>query len=196
MLCKVFPKSPRPVFKRDTNMRELLTRAKVAPERVINSRSTHYDQRSGLTRCTKGTGRPPCTMCPFVTDLPNQTIKEIMIESSGVSVPVQGRITCKSSGPGGFLYCLTNTKTKKQYIGESGRKKPVVRFREHKYDIEYSKTNKCVARHFVTSNSTTSDLKFTPFMAVKNKNPYVRKFLEREFINNHNLVEVGINVNL
>ena len=129
-------------------------------------------------------------------DYPNKVVKEIFISSSGLNVPIQGKLNCKSSGPGGFLYCLTNTKTKKQYVGESGRQRPVERFREHRNDIDNKRVNKCVPKHFVDSNSNSENIVFTPFMAVKDKNPYVRKFLEREFINSHNLIEEGINVNL
>ena len=134
-LAKLFPKSPGPVFKRDTNIKELLIRAKLAPDKKEMTRSTSQTNNNCVTRCNKGTGRPECAMCPYVTDFPNQSIREVKIESSGVTVPVHGRLTCKSSGPGGYLYCLTNTKTKKQYIGESGRQKPVERFREHRNDI-------------------------------------------------------------
>ena len=172
-LAKVFPVSPRPVFKRDTNLRELLTRAKLAPDKRSNNRSASQNRRNELTRCNKGLGRNGCAMCPFSTDYPNEVVKDIYISSSGVSVPIQGKITCKSSGPGGFLYCLTNTKTMKQYVGESGRQRPVERFREHKSDIDYNRVSKCVPKHFVINNSGSEDMKFTPFMAIKNKNPYV-----------------------
>ena len=195
-LAKIFPKCPRPVFRRDTNIKELLIRAKLAPNKKVITRTTSQANTNYVTRCNKGTGRPECAMCPYVTDYPNQSIREIKIVSSGVTVPIQGRLTCKSSGPGGFIYCLTNTKTNKQYIGESGRQKPVDRFREHRNDIDNQRYKKCVPKHFVDNNSSSEDLKFIPFLAVNSKNPYVRKFLEREFINNHNLIEEGINVNL
>ena len=159
-------------------------------------RSASQGKNSGFTRCNKGTGRNECVLCPFSSDYPNQIVKDIHISSSDVSVPIQGKITCKTSAPGGFLYCLTNTKTNKQYVGESGRQRPLERFREHKRDIENKRVDKCVPKHFSAHNSGSEDLKFLPFMAIKNKNPYVRKFLEREFINSHNLIEEGINVNL
>ena len=44
-----------------------------------------------------------------------------------------------------------------------------------------------------SSGSSRRDLKVTPFMRVKNNNPWVRLQLERLFINKPNLIEAGIN---
>ena len=191
---QVFPLAPRPVFKRGKNIKDLLTRAKVAPSRNAARRSRD-DERNSVTRCNRGRGRNGCALCPFITDRPNQVVKEVKIKSSGEVVPVQGRMTCKEGGKGGFLYVLENQKTGLQYVGESSRR-PVDRFNEHKRSVEQLDMSKCVARHFAESNSGLQDMKFTPVVAVKSENPFVRKHLERDFINKHNLIGSGINVNL
>ena len=56
-----------------------------------------------------------------------------------------------------------------------------------------SEADKPVPNHFRLTGSTRSDLKVTPFMRVKNNNPWVRLHLERQFINKYNLIEDGIN---
>ena len=46
------------------------------------------------------------------------------------------------------------------------------------------------ANHFMLTGSTRSDLKVTPFVRVKNNNPWVRLHLEMQFINKQNLIEL------
>ena len=41
----------------------------------------------------------------------------------------------------------------------------------------------------------TEELKFVPFMAVKEKSPYVRKFLEKLLISKHSFVESDLGMN-
>ena len=63
---------------------------------------------------------------------------------------------------------------------------------QHGGDID-SEADKPVSNHFRLTGSTRGDLKVTPFMRVKNNNPWVRLHLERLFINKHNLIDDGIN---
>ena len=77
-------------------------------------------------------------MCFFITDAPNQVIRDIKIESSGVSVPVEGRLNCKTGDPGGF--CNVRPTPNKQYVGESGRKQSDG-FNEHKADTEHARVS-------------------------------------------------------
>ena len=108
-------------------------------------------------------------------------VREVKIRSSGETVGVKGRFTCKSNGGGvAYLYCLTNTKTGLQYAGVSGREQPVERFREHRRSIENG--DKTVGSYFLRKNSSTADLTFTPFLSIKSRDPYVTKHLEREFL--------------
>ena len=67
-----------------------------------------------------------------------------------------------------------------------------VKLGQHGGDID-SEADKPVSNHFRLTGSSRRDLKVTPFMRVKNNNPWVRLHLERLFINKHNLIEAGIN---
>ena len=87
--------------------------------------------RSGVTWCNKVMGRTGCGLCLYITDRPNEVTSEIMIPSSGLVAKVQGKLTCKQSDKGGFLYMLQCTKSQAAYLGESGRQEPVHRFSEH-----------------------------------------------------------------
>ena len=73
---EVFPESPRVAFKRGPSIKDLLTRAWLPPKKGATRHSTQ-EQRSGTTRCSKGTGRMGCVMCPFVTDRPNEVVREV-----------------------------------------------------------------------------------------------------------------------
>ena len=101
-LTKVFPECPRVAFKRGPNIKDLLTRAKLPPEKRAVRHSTGV-QRHGTSRCSKGTGRASCVMCPYVTDSPSEVVRRVQVRSSGETVPVQGRLTCKSNGGGGSV---------------------------------------------------------------------------------------------
>ena len=101
-----------------------------------------------------------------MTDRPNEVVREVKVKCSGKTVPVEGRMTCKSNGGGGgYLYLLENTKTGLQYAGVSGREHPVCRFREHRASIMNG--TKTVGEYFASTGATCDDLKFTPFKAIK-----------------------------
>ena len=131
-------------------------------------------------------------------DRPNEVIREVVIPSSGLAEKVQGKLTCKQSGKGGFLYMLQCTKSQAAYLGESGRQEPVHRFSEHRRSVENRDETKAVGKHFLDNNAGSEDIKFVPFIAVKSGDPFARKFLERQLILKHNLLEsdLGININL
>ena len=175
---RVFPQPPRAVFERDRNLKEVLTRAKLPPVRNATRHSTQ-ERRSGTTRCSKGTGRPGCPMCPFVTDRPSEVIREVRVPSSGEVEQVQGRLTCKEGGVGGFLYLAVCSKSGAGYLGESGRQQPLARFQEHRRSVEMG--TKAMGEHFREQHCGTEELKFVPFLAVRERNPYVRKYLETDF---------------
>ena len=71
----------------------------------------------------------------------------------------------------------------------------MARFQEHRRSVEVG--NKAVGEHFCENKCGTEELKFVPFMAVKEKSPFVRKYLEKLLIAKHSFVEspLGINKN-
>ena len=189
---RVFPRPPRAVFERDKNLKDILTRSKLAPVRNA-TRHGNQQVRNGVTRCNKGTGRTGCPLCAHITDRPAEVVREVEMPPSGRSEKVQGRLTCKQGGSGGFIYLATCTKSGAGYLGESGRGEPLARFQEHRRSVELG--TKTVGRHFDDNNCGSEELKFVPFLAVKEKSPYVRKYLEKLLIAKHSFVESDLGIN-
>ena len=196
-LAKPFPDPPKPVFARHRNLKEFLTRGKLPPLRHATRHSTQTT-RNGTTRCNKGTGRQGCAICPFITDRPSEVVKEVHFASSGLTEQVEGKLTCKQGGEGGFLYVVQETKSKGTYLGESGQPQPATRGGQHRRTVQNMDDTKAVGKYFEEKRADTDTMRFIPFIAVKSKNPFVRKFLERKLIIKHKLVEspLGMNLNI
>ena len=126
-----------------------------------------------------------------MTKSPKEVVKELKINSSGQTVRIEDTINCKSKS---FIYVLQSEKDPKQYCGQSGSTVGR-RTLQHASDIE-NDLAKAVPRHFRETRSEKEDLRMTPVMLIKSNNPWVRLHFEREFINQHDLIEEGINVNL
>ena len=67
---------------------------------------------------------------------------------------------------------------------------------QHRRDIINRDETKVVARHFMETGSTVEDLVFVPIKIVKNKSMWARLEIERQFINENNLLDDGLNLNL
>ena len=57
---RTFPKTPRPVYRRGKNLKDILCRAKLPPKRPVRTRAAEATNHNGLTRCYKGTARAGC----------------------------------------------------------------------------------------------------------------------------------------
>ena len=88
-LKEVYSESPRVSFKRGPSIKDLLTRAKLPPSKNA-TRHLRPKEQNGTSRCSKGTGRSGCIMCPFVTSRPSEVVKEVFIKSSNQTVEVEG----------------------------------------------------------------------------------------------------------
>ena len=80
---KVFERPPRVVFERHRNLKDILTRARVAPARYAGRHSSREVQ-NGVTRCSKGRGRTGCTLCSFMTDRHSEVVQEVRMAPSGL----------------------------------------------------------------------------------------------------------------
>jgi hypothetical protein len=190
-LGKVFPKVPRPAFKRGKNVKEMLCRAKLPPVRRVNTRAGGEEARHGLTRCNRGLARRGCVACPFITSQPNEVVKSVKIHNTGQRIPVEGRMNCKTKG--GFLYLLWSAKVPAvQYLGSS-EQEPRRRLGGHKGDIENQRLNKAVAKHFHDTKSTVKDLVFVPFKRLRSNDRLILKHFENKAINEFNLIAAGVN---
>ena len=113
------------------------------------------------------------------------------IFNAGKEIPVQGRINCKTEG---FLYLLWSEKNpEKQYLGRCSHS-VAARLREHRNSIINKMRGKAVPDHFMKLRSTENDLKFVPFIKMRDKNPHGLIAYEKYLINRYNLVASGINL--
>ena len=152
----------------------------------------------GVTKGLEGRDASLALISPTGLTRPREVVREVKFPSSGLTEKVEGRLSCKQGGKGGFLYVVQETKSGGSYIGESGQLHPATRAGQHRRAIEDEDEAKAVGRYFLENRATTESLRFIPFIAVKSRNPYVRKFLERKLIIKHRLVEspLGMNVNI
>ena len=79
-----------------------------------------------------------------------------------------------------------------QYLGSSGNT-PRERLSGHKSDIINQRINKAIPAHFTATGSKIEDLVFVPIKLFKNSDPAVRLHFENKFVNEHNLIEAGVN---
>ena len=186
----LFKKPPKPTFKKGTNLKQMLVKAKVPKVRPAITRAGERENRRGVSRCSKGTGRNQCGKCHYFTDHPREVIKEVTVSSTGENIRIEDQINCKTKS---CIYLLESRKdpTRRQYGGQTGATIGT-RAGQHAYDID-TRADKPVSNYFSLTGSTKDDLRVTPVMRVKTNNPWVRLHLERLFINKHNLVEDGIN---
>ena len=164
----LFPKVPKPTFRKGTNLKQLLVKARVPKARPVNTRAGEKENRRGVSRCNKGTGRNQCGACVYLTRSPRDVIKEVKINSSGETVKIEDKINCETKS---FIYVLQSEKDPMQYCGQSGAS-VATRAKQHAYDIENNDTP--VARHFAATGSEKHHLRMTPLMVIKSNNPWVR----------------------
>ena len=121
--------------------------------------------------------------CPYTTSRPAEVVKSPPPTLARTVVPVEGRITCKTTG--GFLYFLWSSKAPdEQYLGSIGQT-PGARLLQHRrYILEG--VNKAVPEHFRQTKSTVDHLVFRPVKKL------VCLHFEHEFISQYNLIQSGI----
>ena len=108
----LFPKVPKPTFKKGTNLKQMLVKARVPKARLVNTRAGEKENRRGVSRCNKGTGRNQCGACGYLTRSPRDVIKEVKINSSGEVVKIEDKINCETKS---FVYVLQSEKDPRQY---------------------------------------------------------------------------------
>ena len=186
---KVFPKCPKVVNKRGKNMKEMLCRAKLPPKlSIIRTRSSASTRRAGFKRC----GRSRCPMCPFTGEAADgrKVVKEVTISSTDTTLTLQHSMTCQTSN---CIYLLTCVKDGKQYVGETGRT-VAKRFSEHRDSMHQPATNKPVGQHYQEAgHRLEADAVMLPIIHLKTSNVWVRKAMERKFINEHDMIDSGLN---
>ena len=90
---------------------------------------------------------------------------------------------------------MESDKDPHQYVGQSGATE-TTRMLQHVNDIVNGSVDKAVPKHFQDTGSTSGNLIVTPIKVVRSENAWVRLHFQREFLNRHGLIEIGINRNL
>ena len=183
-LRSAFESPPMLCFQRPKNLKDILCRARLPPERAIRP------PRPGFRRCQKGR----CHLCPHSGIGPGEIITHVRIHHSGEEIEIKSPISCQTCG---VLYVITCDKTdKKQYLGQTKRS-AAQRGLDHLNSIRNNNsTNAPVGLHFRGDGHSHADLIMTPFEKIFNRDPHVRLAREREFINKYGLIEHGLNRNL
>ena len=88
---------------------------------------------------------------------------------------------------------LTCVREGKQYVGETGRT-VAKRFAEHRDSMHQPATNKPVGQHFQgAGHRLEADAVMLPIIHLKTGNVWVRKAMERKFINELDMIDSGLN---
>ena len=173
-LKEVLPLPPLVAYKLPPNIKDKLIRAKVPPE--TSKRQSRNTQ--GMKRCNK------CPICPFV-----QNCKSVKSTTPNTHVDINTSVNCKSAN---IIYCISCTKCRMQYIGESERSLQE-RFSEHRGYVATKQLTKATGHHFNLPGHGVSDMLVTILEKVHSLDPLVRKQREEFYIMKFNTKYKGLN---
>ena len=77
-------------YKRQPNIRDLLVRAKLPPER---KRMMARRRKVGFRRCQK---KNRCRLCPYTGLAPGEVVGEVKITHSGEVIPIKSLLDCQT----------------------------------------------------------------------------------------------------
>ena len=170
-------------------MKEMVCRAKLPPKlSMMRTWSSASARRSWFKRC----GKARCPMCSFTGDAADgkRVVREVKVHSTNTTLPLQHSMTCQSSN---CLYLLTCVKHKVQYVGQTGRT-VAKRFAEHRDSMHQLGTTKPVGHHFQGGgHRAEADATMLPIIQLKTNSVWIRKAMERKFINEHDMIDNGLN---
>ena len=90
------------------------------------------------------------------------------------------------------MYCLTCSKCKEQYIGET-EKTLAIRFGQHRGYVRNKELQKATGAHFNQAGHQMADMKITILEKVKSADPQLRKIRESHYIQKFYTRYKGIN---
>ena len=176
-LASVFPDPPLTAFRRQSNLRNMLIRAKV-PEKP-----RPYPERriKGMFKCAK-----QCTACPFIKE-----DKMVKTNNNGRWI-LNRKLSCENSNIVYMIECQKSNCKQNRYIGETGRALKY-RLAEHRGYIVNSLTNTATGAHFTSPGHSLSDMRILILEQVKVRSLAYRKEREKFFINKFNTYYKGMN---
>lgn len=133
---KLFSRSPRVIFSKPNNLKNILSRPKLPP-------SDFKSAKSGCTPCKK----PRCGTCKIMTE-------KTYFESSetGQRFPINGNIDCNTKNA---IYKLDCKCCQKQYVGQTSNHLRI-RMTGHRFSIFHEELDKPVAKHALQHHNKSS----------------------------------------
>ena len=188
---KAFPEKPLIAYRRQKNIGEIITRAKLHPlprEGGVERR----EQAPGFKKCRRFGGRG-CAMCPYVENATSH-----YSTATGESFKIKNFITCTTSNVIYDLWCdkcrnsPSVTKGSDQYTGRTSNMASI-RFSAHKSDVNTGRISKAVSEHFKLPGHKVSDMRFLPFEIVTESNETLLASRETYWIDRKKNLQFGIN---
>ena len=176
-LASVFPDPPLTAFRRQSNLRNLLIRAKVP------TRPRPYPERKtkGMVKCGK-----QCTACPYIKE------EKVVPINKNTKWILNRKMSCENTNIIYMIECQKTFCRENRYIGETGRSLKH-RLAEHRGYIVNSMTSNATGAHFTSPGHSLSDMKIIILEQVKFRNSAYRKEREKYFINKLNTFYEGMN---
>ena len=128
-LKEAFPQPPIVAYRRPSNLKEKLVRARVPPGYIRPKRKI-----IGMKKCPYN-----CLTCPYV-----QEGKIVKATATNFTQEIESAINCQTKN---VIYCISCDKCLKQYIGETERTL-ALRSNEHRGYVRNEKLDKATGEHF------------------------------------------------
>lgn len=173
-LKEAFPLPPLVAYRRPQNLKEKLIRAKLPPAYTRPKRKT-----PGMSKC-----KFSCQTCPYVN--PGKHIKA---NGSSYNHEIECSANCKTSN---IVYCLSCSKCKEQYVGET-EKSLGVRFGQHKGYVRNNKLDKATGYHFNLPGHSIADMRIAVMEKMWSEDPFMRETRETHYIKKMNSKHKGMN---
>ena len=125
-----------------------------------------------------------CPICPFVVE--SRIVKSTATDAV---VELNAAVTCQTRN---IIYCITCTKCKEQYIGQSERSLQN-RFSEHRDYVKQEKVGKATGWHFNKKGHSVHDMKVSILEKVHTRDDLQREERESMYISLFNTKYRGIN---
>ena len=162
---KVFKHPPIVAYRRTSNLREIIVKAKLPTIATPNNTSLP----PGSFRCGQD-----CAICPYITN----GLTHYTFFSTGATRQIRSHITCNTKN---LIYMIQCNRCHLQYIGETKRRLKD-RFNEHRRSVD--KTNirskpTTVAEHFLSHpNHCHTEMQLIPLELIDSSLDSIRKARE------------------